>query len=194
MTDILRHIFFEDPLTLWILFGIGAIIAAAVWSRTGSRRALATAGGFVVAGVLVGLLAWMVETDYERLVRSVKMIGRAVESGNATALIERISPEYQNGPYRKEDLAETVRRSLPLVRATSQTPTIRQTDTEATVTQQYIFSAAPGSNARLPEAEIGVTWEGKFAPDADGEWRLRSATAIHPERITPEVAARRLLR
>jgi hypothetical protein len=192
MVDILRHIFFEDPLTLWIFFGIGAIVAAAFWSRTGSRWALVTAGGFVTAAVVVGLVAWLVDTDYERLVRSINMIGKAVETGNADAFIERISPEYQNGPFRKDDLAEAARKALPLVRAIPRTPVIKPTGTEATVTVQYIFSRVSGKGPG--EGEIAVTWEGKFAPDADGEWRLRSALALYPERIAPEAAAATLLR
>jgi hypothetical protein len=191
MFDILRHIFFEDPLTLWILFGIGAILAAAVWSRTGSWWALVTGGALVAAAVVVGLVAWLVDTDYERLVRSVNAIGRAVETGNVDAFIERISPEYQNGPFRKEDLAEAARKAMPLVRATPRSPqriTWNDTATEATVTVQYIFSRVSGKGPG--EGEIAVTWEGKFAPDPDSEWRLRSAMAIHPDRIAPESAAR----
>jgi hypothetical protein len=189
MGDMLRHILLEDPLPLWILCGLVAIACLAVWSRTRAFTPLAIAAGCVVAAGAVGLIAALVETDRERVQRSVSLIARAAESGDADRLIERISPEYKNGPYGKEELAFAVQQALKKVHITADDPIINMDDRQATVTQQYHFESAGGGQT-LPYPP--VTWEGKFAPDPDGQWRLRSATAIYPERMTPEAAARLL--
>jgi hypothetical protein len=189
--DLLRYLLLENPLTLWILLGIAAVVAGLVWMRTGSQRAARAALGCLAAGVLVGVLAWAVETDRERLVRTLDTMAKAVDRGDAEALIERISPEYRNGAFDKAALASAVRLGLRQVRATADSPVIRQRDREACVTQAYTFRPAPGARSVPTEFER-VTWEGAFAPDPDGEWRLRSVAATQPIHMTPEEAARRL--
>jgi len=189
--DLLRYLLLENPLTLWILLGIAAVVAGLVWMRTGSPRAARAALGCLAAGVLVGVLAWAVETDRERLVRTLDTIAKAVDRGDAEALIECISPEYRNGAFDKAALASAVRLGLRQVRATADSPVIRQRDREACVTQAYTFRPAPGARPVPAEFER-VTWQGAFAPDPDGQWRLRSVAATHPLRMTPEEAARHL--
>jgi hypothetical protein len=190
--DILRHLVFEDPTTLLVVFGIAAIIAVVAWQRNKSGRAMIAAVLFAVAAALVGILAWAVETDYEKVMRSVTTIANAAEAGNADALIERISPKYQNGPHGKQELAGVARQALVVIRAMPQSPVIQMGEGEATVTQEYRLAPAPGTRMALDAARRDVTWEGKFAPDDDGEWRLRSAIATQPQRICPEDAVKYL--
>ena len=190
--DILRHLLFENPLTLWIVLGLAAFGAGFYWSRTGSRRAAGIAAACLGAAVLVGLAAWLVETDRERLERTLDKMGDAAAAGDAEAFIERISREYV--PPGKDALAGVVRRGLALVRVSAETPVIQMTGGEATVTQVYRFRPAPGSRVPIGQPFDCVTWEGTFAPDADGEWRLRSAVAVRPERLTPQDAATYLQR
>jgi len=189
--DLARYLLLENPLTLWILLGIAAVVAGLAWMRTGSRRAARAALGCLAAGVLVGVLAWAVETDRERLLRTLDTMAKAVDRGDAEALIECISPEYRSGPSDKAALAAIVRLGLQRVRATAETPVIRQRDREACVTQAYTFRPAPGARPVPAEFER-VTWEGAFAPDPDGEWRLRAVAATQPLHMTPEEAARHL--
>jgi len=191
--DLVRYLLFENPLTLWILLGTATVVAALVWVRAGSSRAGIVARACAGAAVAVAVLAWAVETDRERLVRTLDTMASGVDRGNAEALIERISPAYRSGPSDKAALAAVVRVGLRQVRATAETPVIVLRDREATVTQVYCFRAAPGGRA-MPTGYDRVTWEGVFAPDADGEWRLRTVTATQPRRITPEEAARYLPR
>ena len=192
--DLVRHILFENPLPLWIVLGLAAIVAGVVWTRTGSRKALGLLVAFPAAAVLVGILAWAVETDYERLTRTLDIMAGTLADGNDTRFMERVSPEYRSGSAGKEELAAIARLGLKQVRATAETPVIRFHDHEATVTQVYHFVPAPGSRLPMPPDGERVTWEGTFAPDADGEWRLWSAKATHPYRMSPEDAARVLPR
>ena len=185
---LIKHLLLEDPLALWIALGIVAVLAGVWWSRTGSRRALACGTAFVIAAVTVGVLAWLVETDREKVVRTLDVMARAAAAGNSETFIERISPQYQNGPFTKEILAAVVRKGLEQVRVADQTPVIVEAEGQAAVTQVYVFTAAPGSRAAIPPGGEAVTWEGQFAPDPDDEWRLRSARALKPVRITPEEA------
>lgn len=189
---LVRYLIFESPTPLWVLLGIGAVISAVVWRRTASPRARAAAWGFVAAGVLLGALAWTVETDRERLVHTIDTMSAAAARGDAEALIERISPLYASGSLGKDDLARVVRLGLAQVRASAETPTIVQGQGLATVTQAYVFTPAQDSPMVVSGAWERVVWEGVFAPDADGQWRLRSAVAISPRRMAPEQAVRYL--
>jgi hypothetical protein len=190
--SLLRHLIFENPTTLLVVFGIAAVIAVVAWQRNKSGRAGVAAVLFAVAAALVGILAWAVETDYEKVVRSVTTIGDAAEAGNADAIIERLSPKYQNSPYGKPELSAVARLALRYIRAMPQSPVIQMGEGEATVTEQYRLAPAPGMRMALDAARVDVTWEGKFAPDDDGEWRLRSAIATQPQRIRPEDAVKYL--
>ena len=190
--DILRHLVFENPLSPCIVLGLVAVAAGLIWSRTGSRRALAVivaAGG---AAVVLAILSIAVKTDEERVDRSLRMMAQAGARGDAEALIERISPQYGNAPAARDSLVAVVRFGLGRVRVSAGDPAIRMGDKQATVTQTYRFSPAPGQKFALPPSHDYVTWEVTLAPDADGQWRVRAATAVRPERMTPEEAAGRL--
>jgi hypothetical protein len=185
--DILKHLFLENPLSLWIGLALAEIVTLTVWWQSRSRRSAIGLAAFPAAALAVGLVAWAVQTDYERLVRTLEVMARAADTGDAEALIERISPEYQNGRARREDLAAVVRLGLRHVRATATTtPTIQWEDGRAVVRQTYLFRPAPGSRFDAGQPFRDVVWEGVFQPDADREWRLRSAVAIRPVRVTPE--------
>ena len=190
--DILRHLVFENPLSPCIVLGLVAVAAGLIWSRTGSRRALAVivaAGG---AAAILAILSIAVETDQERVDRSLRMMAQAGARGDAEALIERISPQYGNAPAARDSIVAVVRFGLGRVRVSAGDPAIRMGDKQATVTQTYRFSPAPGQKFALPPSHDYVTWEATLAPDADGQWRVRAATAVRPERMSPEEAAGRL--
>ena len=190
--DILRHLVLENPLSPCIVLGLVAVAAGLIWSRTGSRRALAVivaAGG---AAAILAILSIAVETDQERVDRSLRMMAQAGARGDAEALIERISPQYGNAPAARDSIVAVVRFGLGRVRVSAGDPAIRMGDKQATVTQTYRFSPAPGQKFALPPSHDYVTWEATLAPDADGQWRVRAATAVRPERMSPEEAAGRL--
>jgi hypothetical protein len=192
--DILKHLFLENPLSLWIALALAEIVTLIVWWQSRSRRAAIGLAAFPAAAIAVGLLAWAVETDYERLVRTLDVMAKAADTGDAETFIERVSPDYQNGRARREDLAAAVQLGLRHVRATADTPTIRWEDGRAVVRQTYLFRPAPGSRFAANQAFQDVVWEGVFQPDADREWRLRSAVALRPVRATPEEGVRYLPR
>ena len=192
--DLARHLLFENPATLWVLLVIAAVVCGMIWRRTGSRGCRTVAGACVAAGVAIGILAWAVETDRERLLRTIKTMGDAVAAGHAETFIERISPQYRSGNLGKDALADVVRLGLEQVRAEAGGPSIAFGQGDAVVTQTYHFYPAPGAKASPEIPYERVVWEGVFGPDPDGEWRLRSATAVSPRRMRPEEAVRYLPR
>ena len=191
---LLRHLVFENPTTLWILLIIAAVVCGTIWRRTGSKGCRAGAVACMAAGVVVGILAWAVETDREKLQRTLKTMSDAMAAGHAETFIGCISPAYQSGSHGKAALAGVVRRGLEVIRADAETPRIAFGDSDAVVTQTCRFYPAPGAKPMLPPEAHRVVWEGVFAPDPDGEWRLRSATVVSPRRMTPEQAAQHLPR
>ena len=192
--DILRHLLFENPLTPCVVLGLIALGAGFFWSRTGSRRARTLALACCGAAAAVAIVAWAVETDYERVAKTLHRMSDAASRGDAETLIAQISSEYEGGPRGKEGLAAVVRLGLAHVRVTAEDPVISIENGHATATQIYHFSPAPKSRIALPPQYEKITWEGAFAPDPDGQWRLRSAVATKPERMTPQDAARLLMK
>jgi hypothetical protein len=190
--DLATYLLFEDPLTLWIILGAIGILAGVAWSRTGSRRSLALAAGCVAAGVVIGILAQVVETGREKVEHTLTVMAAAARDGDAERLIDQISADYHSGTSTRESLAEAVRTGLALVRADAAPPSITMEDGEATVVQTYRFAAAPRSPLHLLPGSSEVTWKGTFAPDADGRWRLRSVTTLRPQQVSPEEALQML--
>jgi len=191
---LLRYLVFENPTTLWILLIIVAVVCGTIWRRTGSTGCRAAAVACMAAGVVVGILAWAVETDQEKLKRTLQTMSDAMAAGRVETFIGCISPGYQSGSHGKAALAGVVRRGLEVIRADAEIPRIAFGDADAVVTQACRFYPAPGAKLMLPPEAHRVVWEGAFAPDPDGEWRLRSATVLSPRRMTPEQAAQYLPR
>jgi len=190
--DLFRYLVFENPATVVVALILATILLGTVWRRTGSAGCRWTAIACIAAGLMVALLAWLVETDRERLARTLETMARAVDEGRPEALVACISPDYESGGVGKNGLADIVRRGLTYVRARAGTPTVKMAEGEATVTQRYRFRPAPGNHAAVAERRPLVKWEGTFGPDADGQWRLLSARAISPRPMLPQEAARYL--
>ena len=192
--DLVRYLLLENPLSLFVVLGLIALGAAFFWSRTGSRRARVVALAACGLAVALLLVAWLVETDRERVARTLNLMSSAASRGDAEGLIAQISPDYDAAGGGKAALANVVQTGLRLVRASADDPDIAMENGRATVTQVYHFSPAPNSRLVVPREYEAITWEGAFAPDADGRWRLRSVVATRPERMSPQDAARGLIK
>ena len=192
--DILRHLLLENPLTPCIVLGLIAVVAGFFWSRTASRRALAVVLACCLATAVIVTVSWLVETDRERVVATLQRMSTAATRSDAEAFIGEISPEYDSAAGGKAGISTVVRSGLRVLRAHGEEPAIRMEDGRATVTQVYHFSPAPSSRLVLPPQYETVTWEGTLAPDPDGRWRLRSAVATKPDRLSPQDALRLLLK
>jgi len=192
--DLLRHLLLENPLSLCIVLSLAALGAGFFWSRTGSQRARAVALACCGLALALILLAWLVETDRERVAKTLDLMSRAASRGDAETFIAQISPDYDPASGGKTGIADVVQMGLRLVRAGADDPAIVTEGGRATVTQVYHFSPAPNSRMIVPREYEAITWEGAFAPDADGRWRLRSVVATRPERMSPQDAARGLIK
>ena len=146
--DILRHLLFENPLTPCIVLGLVALGAGFFWSRTGSRRARTMAVACCLAAAALLLVAWAVETDQERVARTLWIMSDAASRGDADTLIAQISPEYEGGPHGKDGLAAVVRLGLSQVRATADEPDIR-IEAAARLSRRSTVSAPRRSRASL---------------------------------------------
>jgi hypothetical protein len=184
--EFLRWLFVEDPRTLLILLGLVEIVLLVAWTRGRSRRTLASLAAVLLAAAAVWMLDVLVETDREKVRRSLDALASAAVAGQAERFIERISPAYASGPFRKDDLAALVLEGLAQVRVGTSSPTIEMEEGAAKVTQAYRFSSRPGARFQIPPEYQHVVWEGRFAPDEDGQWRLRQAQMVQPYRFQPE--------
>ena len=190
--DAIRYFVFENPTTLLVVLIIATILLGTVWRRTGKRGVRAAAFACLLAGALVALLAYLVETDRERLQRTLDTMARAADDGRPEIFIERISPEYRTDGQGKEGLADIVRHGLTHVRASAGMASVDMEENTATVRQTYAFRSAPGKQVAVAEQFPKVEWQGTFGPDGDGEWRLRSARVLAPKSMLPQEAVRYL--
>ena len=190
--DLLRHLVFENPATLLVVLIIATVLLGTIWHRTGAKASRAAAATCLAVALLVALLAWLVETDRERLDRTLRTMAEATDEGRPERLVACISPDYRSDGLGKDGLADIVRHGLEYVRASAGAPKVEMGQGEATVTQTYRFRPAPGSDLRTAERFPPVVWEGTFGPDADGEWRLRWARAVSPRVMLPQEAVRYL--
>ncbi len=182
--EIMKGLLLEDPRSLWIALGIAEIVVLVLWSRLRPRWSLYVLFALPAVAVLLGLLDLAVETDYEAVCRSVRMMGRAARNRNVDAFVERISPQYASGRYRKEDLAGLVRFGMPQVDVSMPLRAdVKMGEPGATVWHTYIIHSRPGARFRLHQA---VKWEATFGEDPDGEWRLRAVIMVGPFRGSPE--------
>ncbi len=182
--QLIKGLLLEDPRALWIALGIAEIIVLVVWRRRRGRAALIALFVLPAVGVLLGLLDAAVETDREAVRRSIRMIGRAARSNNGQAVLERISPDYASGPYRKKDLAALVTFGLPQVTVRTPFPAkVTMEGDRAEVRHTYRIDSRSGVQFQIHDS---VTWEAVFAEDDDGEWRLRQVLMVEPFQDRPE--------
>ncbi len=190
--DLIRHLLYENPTTLLVALIIATVVLGTIWRRSGSRGCRWAAVACIAVALGVTLLAWAVETDRERLQATLETMAEALDEGRPGPLIGCISPQYRSDSLNKDGLADIVRRGLKYVRAATEAPQVAMGDGEALVTQASRFRPAPGSRVMLPQPYQRVVWKAVFAPDADGEWRLRSARVVSPREMLPQEAARYL--
>ncbi len=187
MTDALTWLILEDPRPLWVTLGLAEIVLLVAWQRRRSRGLLVAAVAVPLAGLALGAADALVETDGEALRRSVRILKDAAERGQVVRFAERISDRYRAGKFGKDDLMLLADAGLPRVTLAFPTPgTIRMEDGAATVRQGALVRSKPGAEFQIPRIYQNVTWEGRFEPDPDGQWRLVSLMVVRPNRFHPE--------
>jgi hypothetical protein len=196
--DLINYLLFEDPTALWVVLGVAWLVVLILWRRNHSPGLVRPLVVLPLAALGFLALDLLVETDHEAVLRSLDTMAKAADRGDATAFLERVSPDYRTGSSDKAAFGRAVEIGLGQYRAVADKPATRL-ETRAdgkrvfVVTQDYEFRPAPEGKMPLSPQWRSVTWEGTFAKDKDGQWRLISATAVKPERITAEQAAAQLI-
>ncbi len=186
LLDVLRWMLLEDPIALWTGLAIAEAVVLAVWWRTRGRRATRALLVLPAVGLLLGLLDGAVVTDYERLRTTLQAMGEAVEAADPRGVLTHVSEDYAGGRYDKADLAALADAGLRHLAVRTDAPEIRMRDGRAVVTGTYSLAARPGAPFQIPYEFRRITWEGTFALEPDGAWRLVSVTMTRPRRVQPE--------
>ena len=192
--DLIKYLLFEDPTALWVVLGVAWLVVLVLWRRSASPGLIRPLVVLPLAAVGFLALALLVETDHEAVLRSLDMMAQAADRGDAAAFLERVSPDYRTGSADKAAFSRAVEIGFGQYRAVAGKPvallkTLEDGMRVFDVAQDYEFRPAPNGKMPLPPQWRNVAWEGAFAKDKDGQWRLISATAVKPERITAEEAA-----
>ena len=196
--DLINYLLFEDPTALWVVLGVAWVVVLVLWRRSHSPGLVRPLVVLPLAAVGFLVLDLLVETDHEAVLRSLGVMAKAADGGDAAAFMERVSPDYRTDTFDKAALGQAVQVGLSQFRAAAGEPAARHErrpdgSRVYVVTQEYVFRPAPGGKVPLLPQWRNITWEGTFAKDKDGQWRLTSATAVRPERITAEQAASQLI-
>lgn len=102
--DAIKTLLFEDPTAVYCAAGFAELILFfLLWRRRTRRLALSCLVPPIVAA-LVGLMAFLVTTDRERINNSLQQIARAAVANNVEAVGGFVDPAYNDGRYNKQTL------------------------------------------------------------------------------------------
>jgi len=99
--DTVNALFFEDPTALFWSLGFAELFTLAVLYRWRNRRAVIATLIPVVLAAAVGIAAWLVTTERERLTTALTGLAEAVRDGDAEGLAQWIDDDYDDGQFTK---------------------------------------------------------------------------------------------
>ncbi len=88
--DTLKRLLFETPLAVYVILVVAEAAVAAIWYTRRTRRWTRALLVAPVLGLVVGLTAYLVETDMEQINSAMSDIARSVESGDLNAAVEHL--------------------------------------------------------------------------------------------------------
>ncbi len=177
--DEVNALVFEDPAALYWALGFAELFTLAVLYKWRSRRALIATGVPAVLAVAVGIAAWLVTTERERLYTALNGLAEAVCNGDTEGLNEWIDDDYDDGVFNKArilDRAEKARKEYGIrsIDITSLKVTIASN--EGTTIVGADIDVARSS---LGEGTVPTRWTLRWIRQPAG-WRLRWARLDRP--------------
>lgn len=144
--------FFENPLWLGICGAFVTIVAAVLWVQTGARSAAVTAVVACILTILLVLVSLRVETDREKLIRTIHEVAEAVESNDLERVLTHVSPNATQGLLRaRQELPQYTFREARMTRLKS--IVINRNSTPPTAIAEFsviVDVGADGHQTRLP--------------------------------------------
>lgn len=161
--------FFENPLWLGICGAFVTIVAVVLWVQTGTRSAAVSAVVACLLTILLVLVSLRVETDREKLIRTINAVAEAVESNDLERVLRHVSPNATQGLRRaRQELPQYTFREARMTRLKS--ILVNRNSTPPTAIAEFsviVDVGAGGSGTRIPRFVKAY-----FIEDA-GRWLVR---------------------
>lgn len=165
----MQQLVFESPLWIGVCGLFVALGAGFLWTQTGSRTAwLATVGAVVLTVTLV-VVAVRVETDREKIHRTINEVAKAVEANDLKRVTSFIHPNATEGAARaKQELPQYTFREARMTRLKS--ILVNRSSTPATAVAE--FHAVVDLEINGQDARILRFVKAYFVED-QGRWLVR---------------------
>jgi hypothetical protein len=182
----------EGWLSVYLLLATVALVLLAIWWSTRRRKYAIAAAVVAALAVLYGLLDLAVETDHERMVRSVREMAASAKHKDASGLFEHISDEFEHNGMSKADLINLAKNAIQNgdVREVVVWDFERGPVSRANRSGTVIFLIKVKS-AWTPD-ELFLRCNAHFVLESDGKWRLKRFELFDPARNNERVDFGRL--
>jgi len=186
----LKHVCFEQPLLLYVLAALAELITVAIWYSTRARWTRLMLLVWPLAGVGLGLLAWAVETDREKVQHCWERIAAAIDALDAPGALANVAEDFRSAALDKRGLAvlaDFSAKALKPGEVTIASFTIEEVGPQSAKTKVLVIYHSP-------QGPFRTDWEVSFAPQRDGLWRVNRADCIRPLGFTLKEAGVELRR
>ncbi|MEO8270502.1 MAG: hypothetical protein ABI557_12335, partial [Aureliella sp.] len=148
----MQQFLFESPLLISAVGLFVAMIAGFVWTQTGARTAWLSAVAAIFLTIILVVLAVRVETDHEKINRTINNVAEAVEANDLKRVTSFIHPNAAQGMTRaKQELPQYTFREARMTRLKS--ILVNRGTTPATAIAEFnviVDLEIQGQHARIP--------------------------------------------
>ncbi|MBT3200110.1 MAG: hypothetical protein HN350_09355 [Phycisphaerales bacterium] len=160
---------FEEPLTIYIVLGIIAIVGLVIFRRQRTRKSARTLLFALASAAVVFAISTLVVTDREQIRAAVDEIGLAINSDNVQAVERFIDDDFSaTSPYSTRAKAiHWIKRNIKQYEITNVTLKILSLDITNDQAEMQIISDVNTKTIPLMRFPWDVKWTKR-----SGQWRI----------------------
>jgi len=183
----LKYLFLESPIWIYVLAGIAELITIAVWQNRRSRLALYLMAFWLVLAVGVGILAGTVDTGREKVQVAWDGVRQAIKVRKVDGLMKHIADDFVSDRQNKAQLRALAEQAFKtngpedVSIGGGSLNEVGDALIEVTVMARY-----------LPARGYPTHWLVTFKNQADGSWRIAAAQCLEPRGLTIRTAVNKL--
>jgi hypothetical protein len=182
-----KYLFLESPIWIYVLAGIAELITIAVWQNRRGRVALYLMAFWLVFAVCVGILAGTVDTGREKVQVAWDGVRQAIKDRKVDGLMKHIEDDFVSDGENKAQLRTLAGQAFKtngpedVSIGGGSLNEVGDTLIEVTVMARY-----------LPARGYPTRWLVTFKEQADGSWQIAAARCLEPRGLTVRAAVQKL--
>ena len=183
----LKYLFRESPLWIYVLAGIAELITIAIWQSRRSRVALYLMAFWLVLAVGVGIMAAAIDTNGEKVRTAWDGARQAIEDRKVDGLMKHIADDFVGDGENKAQLGALAGQAFKtngpedVSIGGGSLKEVGDTLIEVTVVARY-----------LPARGYLTRWLVTFKEQTDGSWQIAAARCLEPRGLTVRAAVNKL--